>query len=76
MLIKRYEGEFPERFADEIFKYLSVDEKKMPQAASNFESPSMDRDYFENLTNKFRSPHIWNYVNGQWELVRSIFDTE
>ena len=26
-LIDRYDGEFPERWADEIFRYLSIDEK-------------------------------------------------
>ena len=32
-LVKRFDGEFPERFADEIFRYLSIPEKEFPQAS-------------------------------------------
>jgi 23S rRNA U2552 (ribose-2'-O)-methylase RlmE/FtsJ len=32
-LVKRYDGEFPERFADEIFRYLSIPAKEFPQAS-------------------------------------------
>ena len=76
MLVKRYDGEFPERFAEEIFQYLSIDEKRMPKAASNFEHPTMDREYFDSLANKFRSPHLWKYIDGQWILSKSIFDAQ
>ena len=71
-LIKRYDGEFPERWAEEIFKYLSIDEKSFPQAHKMFEHPEMNRDYFEALTNKFRSPHLWQYHNGEWSLRRTV----
>lgn len=74
LLVKRYDGEFPERFASEIFDYLSVDENKLPKAASNFEHPSFNRDYFEDLTDKFRSPHLWVNKNGNWELIKTVFD--
>ena len=29
-LVKKYDGEFPERFADEIFDYLSIGERNSP----------------------------------------------
>lgn len=58
-LVKRYDGEFPERFADEIFQYLSINEKEFPKASKMFEQPIMDRDYFMNLADQFRSPHLW-----------------
>ena len=32
-LVRRYDGEFPERFADEIFKYLSIFPDEFPQAS-------------------------------------------
>ena len=67
-LIRRYDGEFPERWADEIFDYLSIDEETFPQAYKMFEHPKMTRDYFEALTNKFRSPHLWQFENGEWSL--------
>jgi N-acetyl sugar amidotransferase len=75
-LIRRYDGEFPERFADEIFKYLSIDEESFPQASRMFEHPQMTREYFDALTDKFRSPHLWQYVDGQWSLRRRVFDLE
>ncbi|MBK87064.1 MAG: LPS biosynthesis protein PseA [Flavobacteriaceae bacterium] len=74
MLVKRYDGEFPERFAEEIFKYLSIDEKKFPDAYKNFEVPTMDRNYFDSLADSFRSPHIWNLENGEWSLRKTAFD--
>src|SRR5215831_21302409 len=45
-LVKRFDGEFPERFAEEIFRYLSIDPRKMPLAAAQFEQPILDRQYF------------------------------
>lgn len=73
-LINRYDGEFPERWADEIFEYLTIDPKSFPIAHKAFEHPAMTREYFEALTNKFRSPHLWNYVDGHWTLTHKISD--
>ena len=67
-LINRYDGEFPERFAKEIFEYLTIDEKNFPQAHTMFEHPEMNRKYFDALTDKFRSPHLWQFENEQWSL--------
>jgi N-acetyl sugar amidotransferase len=67
-LVKRFDGEFPERFADEIFKYLSIPEKEFPEAAKMFDHPIMDRAYFMELADQFRSPHLWEKTNGQWKL--------
>lgn len=73
-LIKRYDGEYPERFADELMSYLSLPEEQFPQAAQQFEDPIMDRAYFDALANRFRPPHLWAYDNGEWKLRRKIFD--
>ena len=67
-LIHRYDGEFPERFAEELFKYLSLPPEDFPEASQMFENPEMDRDYFMSLADSFRSPHIWKYENGAWAL--------
>ena len=32
---KRFDGEFPERFAEEIFRYLSIPEKEFPEASQD-----------------------------------------
>ncbi len=72
-LVKRYDGEWPERFADEIFKYLSINEKELPQASKMFEQPTMDRAYFDALADQFRSPHLWRYDNGKWNLRHTVW---
>lgn len=72
-LVRRFDGEFPERFAEEIFRYLSIPETEFPKAAKMFEQPIMDRAYFDNLTDVFRSPHIWKYEKGQWSLRNAVW---
>lgn len=74
-LIKKYDGEFPDRFADEIFEYLSIKENEFPIASKMFEQPNMDKEYFLHLADRFRSPHLWKYENGIWSLRHKIFDT-
>ena len=71
-LVNRFDGEFPERFADEIFEYLSLPPKEFPDAAKQFEQPIMDRDYFMRLVDHFRSPHIWRWTNEGWQLRASV----
>jgi len=72
-LVKQFDLEFPERFADEIFKYLSIPEEEFPKASQMFESPIMDREYFRLLTDSFRSPHLWTNENNEWKLRKSIY---
>ncbi|MGB0959878.1 MAG: N-acetyl sugar amidotransferase [Halocynthiibacter sp.] len=73
-LIKRYDGEFPERWADEVFKYLSIPEDEFPTASKMFEHPIMTREYFDALADSFRSPHLWSQENGEWSLRKRSFD--
>lgn len=48
-LVKRYDGEYPARFEQEIFDYLNVD---------GF--PKYDRDSYLAHCEKFKSPHLWD----------------
>lgn len=73
-LVNRFDGEFPERFADDIFRYLSLSQKQFPQASTMFEQPIMDRDYFMTLADNFRSPHLWKWENGKWVLRRTVWE--
>lgn len=58
-LVARFDGEFPERYFHDIMNYLD-----------------MNPDYFRNeLTDRFRSPHLWVKVNGQWKLRHNINST-
>ena len=60
-LVKRFDHEFPNRFSDEIFKYLSIPSDEFPEASKMFEEPIMTKSYFERLTDSFRSPHLWKW---------------
>lgn len=71
-LIRKYDGEYPSRFENECFEYLSIDKQSFPGLTLKFESSIMNRDYFTNLTNKFRSPHLWIYEKDDWSLRKQI----
>jgi N-acetyl sugar amidotransferase len=67
-LVNKYDHEFPERFSQELFEYLTIDRREFPVASGMFEQPTMNREYFELLANNFRSPHLWYSENGRWKL--------
>ena len=67
-LVKKFDHEYPERFTDELFQYLTINEKEFPVASAMFEKQVMDRDYFDLLADKFRSPHIWCHDDNNWQL--------
>lgn len=73
-LVKKYDGEFPERFAEEIFRYLSISEKEFPIASKAFKQANFTRDYFMSLSDQFRSPHLWKYENNSWKLRYTVYD--
>ncbi len=72
-LVKRFDHEWPDRFADEIFKYLSIPENEFPVASKMFEQPILDREYFRRLADSFRSPHLWKWEDGQWQLRHAVW---
>ncbi len=73
--VKKYDGEWPKRFEKELMQYLSIDPSAFPDASKMFEQPIMDKDYFLHLCDRFRSPHIWKYVNGEWKLRGAVYKT-
>lgn len=75
-LVRKFDGEFPERFAKEIFSYLSLTEAEFPGVSKVFEQPVMDRAYFDNLTNSFRSPHLWKRDGDRWVLRHMVEDIQ
>ena len=51
-LVKRFDGEFPDRYFNDVMEYLDI-----------------NPNYFRTeLSDKFRSPHLWKKTNGVWEL--------
>ena len=58
-LVKRFDGEFPDRYFDDIMKYIE-----------------MEPEYFHELCDKFRSPHLWGKdEEGQWKLRHNVSQT-
>ena len=72
-LVKRFDHEFPERFADEIFQYISIPASEFPEASQMFEQPIMTREYFLALADTFRSPHLWKLEDNQWKLRHAVW---
>lgn len=72
-LVKKFDGEFPERFIDELFQYLSIPENEFPESSKRFEQPIMDREYFNKLADQSRSPHLWEYSDGNWRLRKAVW---
>ena len=68
-LVRRFDGEYPLRFEEDNFRYLSIDEKEFGKITKEFDHPAMDRSYFMELADRFRSPHLWKKnEKGEWEL--------
>ncbi len=74
-LTRRFDGEFPERFAEEVFRY-SAFRRRSFHGRFVCSTRQLDRAYFDNLTDSFRSPHLWRHVDGKWQLRHVVWDSE
>lgn len=55
-LVNRFDGEFPDRYFNEVMEYLE-----------------MEPEYFHELCDKFRSPHLWGKDKyGNWKLRHNV----
>ena len=72
-LVKKFDHEFPNRFIDELLRYLSITPNEFPVASQMFESPEMDREYFDRLVDSFRSPHLWVRNDEEWTLREAVW---
>lgn len=54
-LVKRFDGEFPQRYFQEIMNHIG-----------------MEKEEFLGLCDKFRSPHLWKKVDGEWKLRHTV----
>jgi N-acetyl sugar amidotransferase len=58
-LVNRFDGEFPDRYFNDVMEYIG-----------------MDPDYFRELCDKFRSPHLWGRdAGGNWKLRHNVART-
>lgn len=67
-LVRRFDGEYPTRFEEENFRYLSITEKEFGRVTQEFDRPIMTRDSFLTLADHFRSPHLWKREGNEWTL--------
>lgn len=75
-LVRRFDGEWPARFEKELMAYLSIGAKEFPIASKRFAEPEMTTERFLKLADRFRSPHLWMRVDGQWRLRRTVWQEE
>ena len=45
-LVNQFDGEYPTRFENELFEYLSMDQKNFPRAHKLFEKSDNDKKIF------------------------------
>jgi hypothetical protein len=55
-LVKRFDGEFPEKYFDIFLKYCDISE-----------------DFCHEVVDSWRSPHLWEKMNGKWSLKNPIW---
>ena len=75
-LVQRYDLEYPSRFEDDLFNYLSIPKEEYPQAAKMFEQPIFTRKYFDDLADSFRSPHLWFWSGEAWKLRHRVWQKD
>ena len=73
-LAKKYDIEFPKRFSQDLYNYVSISKEEYPIAYKNFEQPLFDEKYFLDLHDRFRSPHLWKKENDKWVLRHTAWD--
>ncbi len=73
-LVKKFDGEYPGRFAEEIFNYLTIDKNQFPNAYDHFGHPEFNQKYFEKLCDTFRSPHLWEHTKDSFDLRYKVFN--
>jgi N-acetyl sugar amidotransferase len=71
-LVKKFDGEWPSRFENDLMDYLSVDERLGEKTLRNFSDPRMSREKFIEISHTFRSPHLWQEVSGEWVLRHQV----
>ena len=47
--------------------------REYPIASQQFEQAIMDRDYFDDLADSFRSPHLWMREGKNWHLRQTVW---
>ncbi|MEB3203033.1 MAG: N-acetyl sugar amidotransferase, partial [Synechococcus sp.] len=70
-LVRRFDGEWPSRFENELMNYLSVPAERSDWE-KEFDKPRLQVTDLKEMADQFRSPHLWEKSNGQWKLRRQL----
>lgn len=73
LLVKKFDGEWPQRFENELMDYLSITEKFGNRVIKNFKEPKMDKEKFFALADDFRSEHLWEKKGSEWKLRNAVY---
>lgn len=71
-LVRRFDGERPTRFLNELLNYLTVDPRLGPGVRSQFTDPDMTEQLFDATVDSFRSPHLWFREGESWTLRHQV----
>lgn len=72
-LVRRFDGEWPARFEQELMAYLSIPQKEFQEASRAFSEPVLTKESFVAMADRFRSPHLWQNKNGDWALRHTVW---
>jgi N-acetyl sugar amidotransferase len=71
-LVRRFDGEWPSRFEQELLEYLSITDE-FGDISRNFKHPVMTKDALLEVAEGFRSPHLWQKESGEWQLRKTVW---
>jgi N-acetyl sugar amidotransferase len=72
-LVRRFDGEWPARFEQNLMDYLSINPRELPEAFKQFTEPAMTKASFLKLADRFRSPHLWMMTEDGWKLRKTVW---
>ncbi len=67
-LVHKFDGEWPTRFENDLFEYLSIDKRFLKHLREKFKESEMNKGRFLEIANSFRSNPLWKFDGNAWNL--------
>ena len=71
-LAQKYQEEYPKRFMKELCEYFTINPNEFNRTKDFIKNPIFTESYFNELCDKFRSPHIWKLEGNKWKLRNPV----
>ncbi len=72
-LIRKFSGEYPKRYMKEICEWLTINPNFFPESKEFIEEPKFTEEYFAELCDTFRPPHLWHLdKNNKFVLRKQV----